>query len=276
MQMSLSDKINITGITDEGLLREHNEDSIDYSSELGLLVLADGMGGHKGGEIASAMAVDTIMQNLVSALPEIPPGATDERTGYSLKSMAIENAIEVANLKIFEASKNNEQYEGMGTTVVVVLFYDNRVSIAHVGDSRLYRMRGELLEQITRDHTLLQELVDRGFYTPREAEKSLNKNLVTRAVGVNPGVDIDLQEDIVLTGDTYLICSDGLTDMINDDLVEDILLNYPDDLQKMCEELIRQAKEHGGKDNVSVVLAQVAKEFPAGSGWLSRFFDIFS
>ncbi|HED34545.1 MAG TPA: Stp1/IreP family PP2C-type Ser/Thr phosphatase [Gammaproteobacteria bacterium] len=274
--MSLSDKINITGITDEGLLREHNEDSIDYSSELGLLVLADGMGGHKGGEIASAMAVDTIMQNLVSALPEIPPGATDERTGYSLKSMAIENAIEVANLKIFEASKNNEQYEGMGTTVVVVLFYDNRVSIAHVGDSRLYRMRGELLEQITRDHTLLQELVDRGFYTPREAEKSLNKNLVTRAVGVNPGVDIDLQEDIVLTGDTYLICSDGLTDMINDDLVEDILLNYPDDLQKMCEELIRQAKEHGGKDNVSVVLAQVAKEFPAGSGWLSRFFDIFS
>ncbi len=274
--MSLIDKINITGITDEGLVRDHNEDSIGYSTELGLLVLADGMGGHKGGEIASAIAVDTIMQNLTSTLPTISPGGTDEKTGYSLESMAVENAIEDANLKIFESSKNNEKYEGMGTTVVVLLFYDNRVSIAHVGDSRLYRMRGDVLEQLTRDHTLLQELVDRGFYTPREAEKSLNKNLVTRAVGISPGVDIDLQEDIVLTGDTYLVCSDGLSDMINDDLIEDIQLNYYDNLQKMCVELIRQAKEHGGRDNVSVMLAQIVKEFPASSGWLSRFFDIFS
>jgi len=274
--MSLIDKILITGITDEGLVREHNEDSIACSAELGLLVLADGMGGHKGGEIASAIAVDTIMQNLATALPTITPGHTDDKTGYSLESMAVESAIKEANLKIFESSKNNEKYAGMGTTVVVLLFYDNRLTIAHVGDSRLYRMREQTLEQMTRDHTLLQELVDRGFYTPEEASKSLNKNLVTRAVGINDSVDIDLLEEVALADDTYLLCSDGLTDMISDDLIEDIQLNYHTNLQKMNEELIRQANEYGGKDNVSVMLAQVTEEFPANSGWLSRFFDIFS
>ncbi|VAW66663.1 Protein serine/threonine phosphatase PrpC, regulation of stationary phase [hydrothermal vent metagenome] len=274
--MSLIDKIHITGITDEGLVREHNEDSIGSNEELGLLVLADGMGGHKGGEIASAIAVDTILQNLTATLPGISVGNINERTGYSLESMAVERAIEEANLKIYESSQKNSKYEGMGTTVVVALFYDNRITIAHVGDSRLYRMREQILEQMTRDHTLLQELVDRGFYTPREAAESLNKNLVTRAVGVNPCVNIDLLEDIALADDTYLLCSDGLTDMISDDLIEDILLNYHDNLQKMNEELIRQAREYGGKDNVSTMIAQVTEEFPANSGWLSRFFDIFS
>lgn len=274
--MSLKDRIHITGITDEGLVRDHNEDSIGSDADLGLLVLADGMGGHKGGEVASAIAVDTILQNLTNVLPQIPSGGTDEKTGYSLESMAVEEAIKVANLKIYNAAQNNTKYEGMGTTVVVLLLYDNRITIAHVGDSRLYRMRDRILEQMTRDHTLLQELVDRGFYTKKEARESLNKNLVTRAVGVNPTVDVDLLEDIALVGDSYLLCSDGLTDMITDDLIEDIQLNYQDNQVKMNEELIKQAKDFGGKDNVSVMLAQVLKEFPANSGWFSRFFDIFS
>ncbi len=274
--MSLKDRILITGITDEGLVRDHNEDSIGSDEELGLLVLADGMGGHKGGEVASAIAVDSILQELREVLPQISPGNIDDNTGYSLESMAIETAIKHANLKIFEAAKNNSKYEGMGTTVVVLLLYDNRITIAHVGDSRLYRMRDKRLEQMTRDHTLLQELVDRGFYTRKEANESLNKNLVTRAVGVNPDVDVDLLEDIALVNDTYLLCSDGLTDMIDDDLIEDIQLNYQDNLEKINRELIKQAKDYGGKDNVSVMLARVIKEFPANSGWFSRLFDLLS
>ncbi len=274
--MSLKDKITITGITDEGLVRDHNEDSIASDAELGLLVLADGMGGHKGGEVASAIAVDSIMQDLRKNLPLINPGNTDEKTGYSIESMLIEKAIKDANFKIYTAAQNNNKYEGMGTTVVVLLLYDNRITVAHVGDSRLYRQRDDLLEQMTRDHTLLQELVDRGFYTKKEARESLNKNLVTRAVGVNTSVDVDLLEDIALIDDTYLLCSDGLTDMITDDLIEDILLNYRDDQEKVTTELIKQAKDHGGKDNVSVMLAKVIKDFPSNTGWFSKFFDIFS
>jgi len=274
--MNLNDKINITGITDEGLVRDHNEDSIGHNDELGLLVLADGMGGHKGGEVASAIAVDSILQDLNKALPQIITGKIDESTGYSLESMAIEKAIKDANLKIYNAAQNNPNYEGMGTTVVVLLLYDNRITVAHVGDSRLYRMRDRILEQMTRDHTLLQELVDRGFYTKKEANESLNKNLVTRAVGVNPAVDVDLLEDIALINDTYLLCSDGLTDMIDDNLIEDILLNYRDDQDRMTQELIKQAKDHGGKDNVSVLIANVLKEFSVNSSWINKFFDIFS
>jgi len=274
--MNLTDKINITGITDEGLVRDHNEDSIGHNDELGLLVLADGMGGHKGGEVASAIAVDSIMQDLSNALPLITTGKIDESTGYSLESMLIEKAIKDANFKIYTAAQKNSNYEGMGTTVVVLLLYDNRITIAHVGDSRLYRMRDRILEQMTRDHTLLQELVDRGFYTKKEANESLNKNLVTRAVGVNSSVDVDLLEDIALTDDIYLLCSDGLTDMIDDDLIEDIILNHRDDQEKMTRELIKQAKDHGGKDNVSVILGNVLKEFPVNSNWINKFFDIFS
>ena len=274
--MSLEDKILTTGITDQGLVRDHNEDSISCDTELGLLVLADGMGGHKGGEIASAIAIDTILKELRKELPEIITGNIDDRTGYSLESMAVEAAIKTANTNIFEAAKSNIKYEGMGTTIVVLLFYNNHLTVAHVGDSRLYRMRDKTLEQMTRDHTLLQELMDRGFYTKKEARESLNKNLITRAVGVNATVDIDLLEEAVLPGDLFLLCSDGLTDMITDDLIEDIQLNYKDDLQKMNMELIKQAKEHGGKDNVSAMLAQVIKEFPANPAWFSRIVNLFS
>lgn len=274
--MSLKDKIIISGLTHQGLVRDHNEDSIGSESDMGLLVLADGMGGHKGGEVASALAVDTILSQLKKSLVDIKPGQIDDTTGYCQESMAIERAIKEANSVIYQASKNNIQYEGMGTTVVVLLLYDNRLTVAHVGDSRLYRMRNSILEQLTRDHTLLQELVDRGFYTKQEARKSLNKNLVTRAVGVNPTVDIDLLEDIAITDDIFLLCSDGLTDMIDDDLIEGTILNYRDDLEKTAKELVNQANQHGGKDNVSAMLAKPVKPFPANNNWFSKIFDLFS
>jgi len=274
--MSLKDKIIITGLTDQGLVRGHNEDSIGSESNLGIVVLADGMGGHKGGEVASALAVDTILSSLSKALAELESGETDDGTGYTLESMAIEQAIKDANNVIFKASRNNSQYEGMGTTVVVLVFYDNRFTVGHVGDSRLYRLRDEHMEQLTRDHTLLQELVDRGFYSKEEAQQSMNKNLVTRAVGVNETVEVDLLEDFTMTDDIYLLCSDGLTDMIDDGLIADIILNYRDNLDRVAKELIRQANEHGGKDNISALLARPIKPFPANGGLISRILDIFS
>lgn len=274
--MSLQDSILIAGLTDQGLVREHNEDSIGSDPALGLLILADGMGGHKGGEVASAIAVDTVLATLKKTLPDIIHGQTDDRTGYSLESMAIESAIKQANTAIYQASRNNPQYEGMGTTIVVLLFYDNRVSIAHVGDSRLYRLREQKLEQLTRDHTLLQELVDRGLYTREEARQSLNKNLVTRAVGVNPTVEVDLLEDFGVPQDIYLLCSDGLTDMIDDQLIEDSILNYRSNLARLANELVSQAKLHGGKDNISALLAMPVKAYPVNNGWLSRIFELFS
>jgi len=277
--MSLKDKIIITGLTDQGLVRDHNEDSIGSESNLGIVVLADGMGGHKGGEVASALAVDTILSSLSKALTEMETsetGETDDSTGYTLESMAIEQAIKDANNVIYKASRNNSQYEGMGTTVVVLVFYDNRFTVAHVGDSRLYRLRDEHMEQLTRDHTLLQELVDRGFYSKEEAQQSMNRNLVTRAVGVNETVEVDLLEDFAMTDDIYLLCSDGLTDMIDDGLIADILLNYRDNLDRVAKELIRQANAHGGKDNISALLARPIKPFPANGGLISRILDIFS
>jgi len=274
--MSLKDKITITGLTDQGKVRDHNEDSIGSHPGLGIAVLADGMGGHKGGEVASALAVDAILSSLKHSLKLLEPGGFDENTGYSLESMAIESAIKEANQVIYEAAQKNSNYEGMGTTVVVLLFYDNRITIAHVGDSRLYRLRENYLELLTRDHTLIQELVDRGFYSEDDAQQSMNKNLVTRAVGVNPEVEVDLLEDVGLAQDIYLLCSDGLTDMIDDHLIEDIILNYKTSLERIAKELIKQANANGGKDNISALLAMPTKAYPASGNWVSKITDLFS
>jgi protein phosphatase len=274
--MNLKGKIAMAGQTDIGTVREHNEDAISYNDSLGLTVLADGMGGHRGGEVASAIAVSTIIERLKKNLKKISPGETDEDTGYSLESLAIHDAITEANAKVYSASNENTQYKGMGTTIVVVLFYDNRFTVAHVGDSRLYRLRDGELEQLTRDHSLIQELVDRGFYTPEQARKSLNKNLMTRAVGIDEHVVIDIQEDVAMVDDLYLLCSDGVTDLIDDDLIRETLNKCGDDLDKCATELIRESNEHGGKDNISAILVRPVKSFPAGNSLFSRFFDIFS
>ncbi len=274
--MNLKGKIEVIGLTDVGCVRDHNEDAISTSETLGLAVLADGMGGHRGGEVASAITISTVLEALSKRLKKIKDGATDEETGYSLESIAVHEAAALANLNVYSASTENTQYRGMGTTLVVLLFYDNRFTVAHVGDSRLYRLRDGVLEQITRDHSLMQELIDRGFYTPEQARKSLNKNLVTRAVGIEENVQIDMQEDVTQTGDIYMLCSDGVTDMIEDELIHEILKTNSENLEKAASEIIRESNEHGGKDNISVILARPLKPFPAKNSLFSRFFDLFS
>ena len=264
------------GKTDVGSVRDHNEDAIGCDENIGLAVLADGMGGHRGGEMASAITVSTILETVTDKLKKINPGNTDEETGYSLESLAVHQAVALANKNVHDSSEANAQYRGMGTTVVVTLFYDDRFTVAHVGDSRLYRLRDLELEQITRDHSLMQELIDRGFYTPEQARNSLNKNLVTRAIGIDQNVQIDVQEDIAMSGDIYLLCSDGVTDMIEDHLIKSTMLDNENNLERAVTEIIRLANEHGGKDNISALLVKPIKSFPAKNSLFSRFFDLFS
>ena len=163
----------------------------------------------------------------------------------------------------------------MGTTVVALAFYDDRMSIAHVGDSRMYRMRGGELQQVTSDHSLLQELIDRGFYTPEEAKKSLNKNLVTRAMGIEMAVKPDLQEDVVQPGDLYLMCSDGLTDLVEDDVIHETLLEYSENLEDAARYLVEKANAAGGVDNISVILVRSLKSFGSKQSWYDKVLDWF-
>ena len=259
------------GLTDTGIVRAKNEDSIGFDSALGLVVLADGMGGHRGGEIASSMTVDTVIDTLQHSLPNISAGEIDEASGFSRESICIQDAVVEANQKVFQASETNAEHKGMGTTIVVLQFYNNSFSLAHIGDSRCYRVRGDKFEQITKDHSLLQELIDRGFYTPEEARKSMNKNLVTRALGIDPVVMPDIQEDIVLKNDIYLLCSDGLTDLVEDEDIYLTIKQFSANLEEAAKQLITKANQKGGKDNISVMLCRIEDDFSTRKGWFKKF-----
>ena len=269
--MNLQNKITIMGLTDTGIVRAKNEDSIGFDSALGLVVLADGMGGHRGGEIASSLTVDTIINKLQQSLPEVVAGEIDEASGFSRESICIQDAVVEANQKVYHASEANPEHKGMGTTIVVLQFYNNTFSLAHIGDSRCYRLRGDKFEQITKDHSLLQELIDRGFYTPEEARKSMNKNLVTRALGIDPVVMPDVQEDIVLKNDIYLLCSDGLTDLVEDKDIYLTIKQFSANLEEAAKQLITKANQNGGKDNISVMLCRIDDDFSTRKGWFKKF-----
>lgn len=270
--MTLKGKIQLHGQTDTGSVRDHNEDAIVYDDDIALAILADGMGGHRGGEMASAITVSTVLEEITDKVKNLTVGETDNDTGYSAETLIVHEAINLANKNVHDSSESNAQYRGMGTTIVVVLFYDNRFTVAHVGDSRLYRLRNGELKQITRDHSLMREMIDRGLYTPEEARKSLNKNLITRAIGIDSKVQVDIQEDIAMVNDIYLLCSDGVTDMIEDDLIKSVMIENSENLEKAASEMIRLANEHGGKDNISALLAKPIKSFPAKNSLFSRFF----
>ncbi|HEV2321242.1 MAG TPA: Stp1/IreP family PP2C-type Ser/Thr phosphatase [Gammaproteobacteria bacterium] len=273
--MSYKGKLNFVGHSDKGMVRPNNEDCIGTDLETGLVVVADGMGGYKAGEVASGIAVQTLNEFVTNGIKDAhkhPAGAES----YSAESVLLRNAILKANDIIHQTAKSQPQCEGMGTTIVACLFYNNRVSIAHVGDSRLYRVRHGQFEQVTTDHSLLQELVARGFYTPEEARKSLNKNLVTRALGIEPTVEVDIQEDVVMQDDIYLLCSDGLNDMVEDADIYLTLKTFSANLEAAAQQLVKLANDNGGRDNVSVVLVQPLKSFEMQRGFFDRLTDWFS
>lgn len=254
--MDMTGQLDIVNCSNVGQKRPHNEDSIASDLSLGLAILADGMGGYKAGEVASAIAVTTIMEEIRTGLQKFRHGQVDGQTGYSRESQLLKKAVGRANRGIFDVAQAETTCRGMGTTVVVVLFHGDRVSIAHVGDSRLYRLRGQNLQQLTSDHSLVQELVNRGLYTREQAIANTPKNLVTRALGIESTVEADILEDSTLEGDIYMLCSDGLNDMVDDEEIRLTLRKYSANLAQSARELVRLANKHGGRDNVSVILVR--------------------
>jgi serine/threonine protein phosphatase PrpC len=274
--MNLKGKLRFVGLTDTGRVREHNEDTIALDQDLGLLVLADGMGGYNAGEVASGIAVKTIVNLVKEALAREDLLEGDPGSGESRTAIILRDAIARANKIIFQTAHTQAQCEGMGTTIVAALLHDNRITIAHVGDSRLYRLRNGHFEQVTLDHSLLQELVDRGFYSPEEAQRAANKNYVTRALGVEAGVDVEIQEHPTQRGDIYVLCSDGLSDMVEDDDIHLTINTFGANLETVAKQLIQLGNDNGGKDNISVLLAQVVESFPARRGIIDRMLRWFS
>ena len=274
--MSLKGKLTFVGQTDTGRVREHNEDTIASDVDVGLLVLADGMGGYNAGEVASGIAVKTITNLVREGLAREDLASPDRSTGLTRPSIVLRDAITRANKIIYQTARSQAECEGMGTTVVAALFYDNRISVAHVGDSRLYRQRGSQISQVTMDHSLLQELVDRGFYSPEEAQRAANKNYVTRALGVEPQVEVEVQEHPVDKGDIFILCSDGLSDMVEDEDIRLTISTFGANLDTVAKQLIQLANENGGRDNVSVVLAQANEAFPASRGVMDKLLGWFS
>jgi PPM family protein phosphatase len=273
--MSLKGKLRCVGLTDTGKVRDHNEDTIAFDSDIGLLVLADGMGGYNAGEVASGIAVKTILNLVRESVDRQDLRALDRESGMSRPSIILRDAIHRANKIIYQTARTQPNCEGMGTTVVSMLFFDNRASIAHVGDSRLYRLRSDKFEQVTMDHSLLQELVDRGFYSAEEAQRAANKNYVTRALGVEPNVDVEVQEVPVQKGDFYALCSDGLSDMVEDDDMHLTLTTFGANLDTVAKQLIQLANDNGGRDNISVVMANVLDAFPARRGIVDKILGWF-
>jgi serine/threonine protein phosphatase PrpC len=272
LQTSLSQALEIASCTDPGIVRSHNEDSIAADASKGLVVLADGMGGYNAGEVASGMATTVITTELQHLLEHTPPYRLEPTTGKPCGERLLLEQIIKANTSIFQAAQSEPQYSGMGTTLVAAMFYDNRVSIAHIGDSRAYRLRGETLEQITRDHSLLQEQIDSGMITPEQARFSQNKNLVTRALGIDPTVEPEIHVYMTQPGDVYLLCSDGLNDMVSDEDIGMTLQTLSANLRLAAQQLVQLANDNGGRDNVSVILVRVLRDFAAPRDWLSRFF----
>jgi protein phosphatase len=268
-------KIRSVGLSDVGRVREHNEDTIGVDADIGLFVLADGMGGYNAGEVASGIAVKTVMSLVKEAFEHQDMTSEDTESGLQRPSIVLRDAIARANRIIYQTAKSQPQCEGMGTTIVACLFFDNRVAIAHVGDSRSYRLRTNRFEQVTLDHSLLQELVDRGFYSPAEAQRATNKNYVTRALGVEATVDVEVHEHPVEKGDVYVLCSDGLSDMVEDDDIHLTINTFSASLENVAKQLIQLSNDNGGRDNVSIILAQVVDSFAAKKGVVDKILRWF-
>lgn len=245
--------------SDAGRVRRNNEDAVHVDPASGFAILADGMGGHNAGEVASQMAVAALARELAHV-----PARPADASGRPTVRETLHAAVARANAAIHRAASSNPDHAGMGTTLVVARFYDHRLAVAHVGDSRLYRWRGESLMRLTRDHSVLQERIDSGLLSPEQARFFPHRNLVTRALGVEATVDVELGEHAIRPGDIYLLCSDGLNDMAEDSEIAAILAATAADLPACAARLVDMANERGGRDNVSVILARVGQT-PSGA-----------
>lgn len=249
-------KLAVYGLSDVGLCREHNEDSISWDIEMGLIMLADGMGGHNAGEIASELAVTAIRDALLDVL------TPDILESKMIKcDEALREAVVYANEEIHDQANRRIECAGMGTTVVITLFHEDKVTYAHVGDSRIYRLRQGEFKQLTQDHSLVQEMIDNGYLSQEEAMISSSRNLITRALGIAPDVEVDVSTDELDSEDVYLLCSDGLSDLLNEQDMAGILIEQRNNLGIAAQQLVDLANERGGTDNISVILVAMHEAF---------------
>ncbi len=239
------------GLSDKGLVRKNNEDIWGSLQDHKLWIIADGMGGHQAGEVASREA--TLF--LISYFKEYF-GKTSHYPTLEELEEKIRTAIEEANKFVFKLSQSHELLQGMGTTLCCLCFLDDSVICAHVGDSRIYRLRNKKLHQVTRDHSLMRELIDQGRMTEKQAENFIYKNIITRAIGTEPEVEVALTTFQVTPGDLFILCTDGLSDLLTKDQIEEVL-NKPFTIEERVRYLISDAKSMGGNDNITVVAVEV-------------------
>jgi protein phosphatase len=268
--MLLREAIQFATKTDAGLVRNFNEDNIALNPEIGLMVLADGMGGYKSGDVASHLATELIMKELQQSYVTLKPA--NGESSPSMCAQVVKDAVKKANYAIYRLAQSDSKYQNMGTTLALILFYNEHVTIAHVGDSRVYRLRDGRLKVLTYDHSLLQDQVAQGAISAEDAKVSHNRHLVTRALGMGKEITIDVKEEPVLPGDIYLVCSDGLNDMVEDSVIELAVKSLKNNLPLLASQLVMIANDNGGHDNISVMVAKVLQPFPASQGWVSKLF----
>lgn len=236
--------MEVFGNTDIGIKRKSNQDFYHISEDKNLFIVADGMGGHKAGEVASQMAVDTIVNYL-----------NRWDLDSSNAEVRIKEALDLANKTVYQRSLEKKECLGMGTTVVLLYIYEDRALIANAGDSRLYIIRNDDIEQVTEDHSLVAELYKSGTITKEEAHKHPQKNIITRAVGTSENIEIDFFKLDIERGDIFLLSTDGLTNVVSDQRIKKELLKS-DSLEKTCNKLIDLAKNEGSQDNITVLIVK--------------------
>lgn len=254
-------KLICAGMTDVGSVRDHNEDDFYLSDgNEALCIVADGMGGHSSGEVASAMAIRAIVDYYRKTIPDETNGydkaSADDEEQLDLNKERLTEALKIANKAVFEAASGDEAFDGMGTTIVSGYFTDEGLYMAHIGDSRVYRYSQGNLEQLTPDHSLANEYVRMGILAKEDVEFFPYKNVITRACGLADQVEVDANYEQFGDGDLFIFCSDGLTDMVPDRELRDIL-EKESDLETLCTQLVDRANENGGNDNITVILARV-------------------
>jgi len=249
--------VEFAGETNVGMKRNHNEDTFSTLEDENLFVVCDGMGGHASGEVASQMAVECI-RSFFRETREDPeatwPYKMDRSRRYEENRLI--TGIKLANLRIHEASKREQKYHGMGTTVVCVYYVDEGAYLAHVGDSRIYRIRGSAIDQISEDHSLLNDYIKMKKLSPQEIANFPHKNVIVRALGMKESVKVDTFFEPPHPGDLYLLCSDGLSGEVTNQKMVEIVQKNSGDLQAACHALIGEANRNGGHDNVTVVLVR--------------------
>ena len=265
--------LELVCLSDTGRVRTVNEDAVAIDDKLGIAMIADGIGGHRAGDVASRMATDIVIDGLRNKIKQFRAGSTQQTP-----SQFAEKIIVKANQAIYSAAQKQPGCNNMGTTLALALFHDDRVALLHVGDSRIYRLRNGQLQLLTRDDSLLSDQVELGMIAAEDAGDSHNRHLVTQALGIGATVPVHLGEEEIRSGDVFLLCSDGLNDLVEDSDIELIIESLKTNLNLAAAHLVQLANDNGGYDNVSVALVRVGNAAPSAEnkGWFARLFGWLS